>query len=491
MSRIGHGTDFSAIYYLVTVLDVTMVESYLPGLLLIGALVAGMSLVPMSHSDYPPPLQQIRDGDVDPEDVQCNSGLVHAVRANEAHVCVKETTAEKLGWEIFVAEDAPPLTVDMQGANNGFAVEFYKTLPADENTFFSPTSAYVAFSVLYEGAKGDTAAQMQDVFGFDPDDETRRNSVAYAMASINRDDPDATLEMANALWVANRFEPYQSYLDVARGTYLATVETVDFEGDGADKINQWATDKTHGKIKKVIDSQSVGNSTAMVISNAIYFKGTWVTQFPESDTRESDFWTSGTENVTADFMNVFGEFEYVRFDGSQVLKMPYKGDRLSMLVILPDERGGLAGLAETLSAEQIAKWSEGLRHREVFVSVPKFEMRKSYGLNPILMGMGMTDAFNKKLADLTGIAQWDRSPLDIELGYRNLFVDSAVQHTYVNVDEEGTEAAAVTIIASAVADSLEPTPITRFVADHPFLFVIQDDETGMILFMGRVSDPTA
>ena len=474
-----------------------MAASYLPVLLLAAALAAGASFVPLSYSDYPPPLQQIRDDGVDPEDVQCNTGLVHAVRANGAHVCVKETTAERLGWEIFVAEDTQPggaspspSPVDMQTANNGFAVEFYKRLPVGENTFFSPTSMYVAFSALYEGAKGDTAAQMQDVFGLDPNDETRRNSTAHAMASINRDDPDATLEMANALWVANWFEPYQSYLDVARGTYLADVETVDFEGGGADKINQWASDKTHGKIKKVIDSQSVDEFTAMVISNAIYFKGTWVTQFPESDTRESAFWTSDTENVTADFMNVRGEFEYIRSDGSQVLKMPYEGDRLSMLVILPDERSGLVGLAETLSAEQIAEWSEGLRHQEVVVSVPKFEMRKSYGLNPILMGMGMTDAFNKKLANLTGIAQWDRDPIDIALGDFNLFVDSAKQYTYINVDEEGTEAAAVTTIEIGITESLEPTPITTFVADHPFLFVIQDDETGMILFMGSVVDTT-
>ena len=462
-----------------------MAASCLPVLLLVAALAAGASFVTLSYSDYPPPLQQIRDGGVDPEDVQCNAGLVHAVRANGAHVCVKETTAERLGWEIFVTEDtqpggAAPPPVDMQTANNGFAVEFYKKLPVDENAFFSPASMYVAFSALYEGAKGDTAAQMQDVFGLDPNDETRRNSTTYAMASINRDDPDTTLEMANALWVADWFEPYQSYLDVARGPYLADVETIDFAGGEVDKINQWASSKTHGKIEKVIDSQSVDEFTAMVISNAIYFKGTWVIQFPEEATRELDFWTSDTENTQTDFMNVEGSFEYVSSDGAQVLKMPYEGGRLSMLVILPDERGGLADLTETLSAEQISKWSEGLQHSDVSVSMPKFEVRKSYELNPILVSMGMTDAFDTELANLDGIGSAPDGT--------NLYVDSAAQYTYINVDEEGTEAAAVTTIEVGVTSA--PPPIPRFVADHPFLFVIQDDETGMILFMGSVVDPT-
>ncbi len=462
-----------------------MAEDYLPALLLVAALAAGASFVPLSYSDYPPPLQQIRDDGVDPEDVQCNAGLVHAVRANGAHVCVKETTAGRLGWEIFVTEDAQqdgaaPSPVDMQAANNGFAVEFYKRLPVDENAFFSPTSMYVAFSALYEGAKGDTAAQMQGVFGLDPNDETRHSSAAHAMASINRDDPGATLEMANALWVADWFTLSQPYLDAARGTYLADVETVNFVADAADRINQWASDKTHGKVKDVVTRETVDSLTAMIISNAIYFKGTWVNQFPEDATRELDFWTSDTENSKTDFMNVEGSFEYASSDGAHVLKMPYDGDRLSMLVILPDERSGLADLTETLSAEQISKWSEGLQNSSVSVSMPKFEVRKSYALNPILVGMGMTDAFNPELANLGGIGSAPDG--------KNLYVDSAAQHTYINVDEEGTEAAAVTTIEVGVTSAQPPIP--HFAADHPFLFVIQDDETGMILFMGSVVDPT-
>ena len=369
---------------------------------------------------------------------------------------------------------------DTATANNEFAVKFYKNLPVDENVFFSPVSMYVAFSALYEGAGGNTAAQMQDVFGLDPNDKTRHNSTADAMASINRDDSDVILEMANALWIADWFTPSQPYLDVARGTYLATVETVDFVGDDAvNRINQWVSDKTRGKIKEVITPGAVDGSTAMVINNAMYFKGTWVNQFPESETRESDFWTGGTRSVKADFMNVEGSFEHVRSDGAQVLKMPYRGGELSMLVILPDERGGLAELTEALSAEQISKWSANLQRSEVSVSMPKFEMGRSYGLNPILMGMGMTDAFSSKLANLSGIGQ----------GGESLFVAKALHDTHINVDELGTEATAVTTIVIDLTSGPPPS-ILRFEANHPFLFAIQDDETGMILFMGSIADPT-
>ena len=368
---------------------------------------------------------------------------------------------------------------DTATANNEFAVKFYKNLSVDENAFFSPTSMYVAFSALYEGAKGNTAAQMQDVFGLDPNDETRRNSTAYTMASINRDDSDAILEMANALWIADWFALSQPYLDVVRGTYLADIETVNFAADAVDRINEWASDKTRGKIKEVITQDDVGSRTAMVINNAMYFKGTWVNQFPEDATHELDFWTSGAENVKTDFMNVEGSFGYVSSDGAHVLKMPYEGGGLSMLVILPDERGGLAELTGALSAGQISKWSENLQRSDVLVSMPKFEMGKSYGLKSILMGMGMTDAFSEKLANLGGIGQ----------GGGALFVAKALHDTYINVDEKGTEATAVTTIA---VDDSGPSPSTpRFVANHPFLFVIQDDETGMILFMGSVADPTS
>ena len=367
----------------------------------------------------------------------------------------------------------------ISSANNEFAVDFYKQiLDAEEgkNIFYSPASLYVAFSLLYEGAKKNTAQQIEDVFGFESDAFARHNATVHALSSLNRDDDYAILEMANALWIADSFGLHESYLDIARSTYLADSQTVNFsdEDDGVKKINDWATEKTRDKIKKVIGPGDVDGDTAMVLNNAIYFKGTWLAQFPKEDTRESGFYTNPTDSVNADFMNIRGGFNYAHSDGAQILQMPYKGDRLSMLVILPDDPD-MRQFEESLSAQQIQKWTDNLWNQEVIVSIPKFEAKTNYQLNGHLIAMGMPDVFISGVADLSGI------------GPVGLYVTKAIQDAYVKVNEEGTEAAAVTTIIGGI-ESLPPPP-PKFIADHPFLFVIQDDESGMILFMGRISNP--
>ena len=382
--------------------------------------------------------------------------------------------------------ESPEIPQDMADSNNEFAVEFYKQAVAvtedddPENIFFSPTSIMVAFSVLNEGARGNTAAEIAQVFDLEPDMATRHNATAHMVASISREDPHATLDMANAIWLADRFEPYRTYLDVAHETYLADVQTVDFTDadDGVKRINEWAFENTHGKIGEVIKEGSVGGDTAMVVTNAIYFKGTWVMQFPENATKESDFYKSDSESVSADFMNVEeGRFDYVEADGAKVLRMPYEGDRLSMLLILPDDADETSQLESVLSAEQMGKWIASLERQIVTVSVPKFEASTNYNLNELLIPMGVQDVFVLETADLTGI------------GPGQLYVESASHDAYVMVNEQGTEAAAVTALV-APPPTVQPPP-PRFVADHPFLFAIYDEESGMILFMGKIVDPTA
>ena len=370
----------------------------------------------------------------------------------------------------------------ISSANNQFAVDFYKQILDEEsgkNIFYSPASLYVAFSLLYEGAKENTAQQMAHVFGFESDAFARHNATAHALSSLNRDDDYATLEMANALWIADWFAPYESYLDITRSSYLADAQTVDFEDetDSVKRINDWAAEKTRDKIKKVIGPNTVNSDTAMVINNAIYFKGTWLIQFAEEDTKKSAFHTDATDSVNADFMNEENIFGYTHSDGAKVLKMPYKGHRLSMLVILPDDPD-MREFEESLSAQQIQKWADNLSNQKVIVSMPKFETKTNYKLNDHLTAMGMPDAFSPSSADLTGIG--------ISPG-ENLFVSKATQDAYVKVNESGTEAAAVTTILVEIV-SEQPQP-PSFIADHPFLFVIQDDESGMILFMGRISNP--
>ena len=387
-------------------------------------------------------------------------------------------------------QDAPPAPrpspapLSYESSVNAFAFDLYRAFSADEkeagkNLFFSPISVHTAFSVLYEGARGNTAQQLLEVFRFEPDRGARHEAVASATGLLNRGDGHSELSLASALWQAEWFEPYDSYLEAARGAYGATVDTVDFtdKDDAVPKINAWASDNTHGKIKDAISQNDVSGNTAMVMINAIYFKGTWTTTFPDGSTRASTFTREDGSPVLADFMEVTAWFAYATYDGYQVLRMPYEGDRLSMLVVLPDEADGLGRLAEGLSATALDGWITGMEHREVRVVMPKFEARTDYDLKSTLMSMGVTDAFGGS-ADLTGIAE--------EGGKGGLYVDKAFHSAYVAVDEKGTEAAATTAFAVAIE---EPPPTPTFVADRPFLFVIHDSETGAMLFVGRLADP--
>ena len=413
---------------------------------------------------------------------------------------ISAATAVAVAVSLLYASDAPnqPQTAavadpaaslatpkEIATANNDLAVEFYKIVSEEDgNIFFSPTSVYTAFSMLYEGARENTAAELQHAFWFEPEADMRAEKVAELMASLNRDDGYSTLRLANSVWLANWFEPYDSYEDLIRGTYLADIESVDFADpdDAVPKINAWASNKTNEKITKVISYGPNMDMIAAVLANAIYFKGTWVTEFPKEDTAERDFWTGADESVAADFMYVKGIFNYASQDGVQVLKLPYKGDRLSMILILPAERYGIEELESAISTEMLQELQNNTSPTEVKVRMPKFEMSTNYNLIPALKAMGIQDAFNPKKADFSGMADLTKIP-------ENLYVDKATQDAFVNVNEEGTEAAAVTTIVVTLADDTPP-PIPYFLADHPFIFIIQDDESETILFMGRVSDPS-
>ena len=420
----------------------------------------------------------------------CNDDRVLMASPSGKPACVFPESLEALldrGFVLIVTKEqgiTSPETVQ-SGAipqeivltSNAFAFDFYRQVSgADENVFFSPVSMHAAFSMLYEGADGNTAVQLRNAFGIEKDDPARHEAVSGMMGSLNRHDPHATLEVANSLWLADWFEPHEPYVDTIRNAYQAGVETVDFtdkSDDGAvGRINAWAGEKTHGKIPKVLDPQDTPSDTASAILNAVYFKGSWETQFPEDRTRESGFWT-GNETVEAEFMNIKAEFEYAHADGVQVLRMPYKGDRLSMLVILPDERDGLGSLEEKLTPESVNEWRRTASSEEVSVSIPKFDVKTHYDLIEILKRLDVTDVFDPRLSDLSGMADGD------------LYVSKALHDAYVKINEEGTEAAAVTTGLDQDFISLY-----FFVADYPFLFLIQDDESGTILFLGKISDPS-
>ena len=357
-------------------------------------------------------------------------------------------------------------------ASNDFAINLYRQLPDDgKNVFFSPISIYMAMSMLYEAASLDAGEQIRNVFGFDPDLNSRYNDTAHTLSSLNREDPHATLAMANALWTITENPIPVEYANTIRDVYLATAEEIS-TSDGHKRINRWASENTNGKINEVVGL--LDPLTAAVLTNAIYFKGTWATQFDPEDTQPHDFDT-GNVTVSADMMSVSGQFDYVYTDKEQVLRMPYDGDRMSMLVVLPHGTDGIDSLEERLSADMITEWQEKLHNEEVLVDFPKFETRTEYKLKKPLMRLGIADIFSKGSLPVISDQAWV----------------SVIKHDgYVNVNEEGTEAAAVTTII-ILDEGSSPAPPPRFVADHAFIYFIIDNESGAILFMGKVIDPTA
>lgn len=391
---------------------------------------------------------------------------------------VGNATAGSVANGTSAALAIPP---EVAAANNGFALDFYRQVSDHGgNIFFSPTSIYTAFSMVYEAAGNDTAAQMQEAFGFEPDENLRHNHTAALASSLNRPDPNATLTLANSLWLADWFEPYDSYLNVIGDVYAADLASVNFtDPETVGAINAWAAEKTQDKIPRVIGPSDVHKQTSSVLMNAIYFKGSWKYQFDPEYTSEMDFWT-GSENVTAHYMTTQDDFEYAVHDGAQLLRLPYEGDRLSMLVVLPLEKDGLDYMLGNVTAGQVDIWAGEMYQRDVIVYMPKFEVRTHYELVPPLRYMGVTDLFGPLTSDLSGMVELEPP--------QTLWVDKALHDAYVKVNEEGTEAAAVTIITT-VNESIPPPPEV-FMADHPFLFLIQDDESGTILFVGRVSDPS-
>jgi len=441
------------------------------------------------------PKHQLESG-IAPEDIICRDNRVLVLRTNGNTVCVKETTSEKLGWKIIkqgssvieikskLNQDLTPIDLldsdNIIDANNQFAIDFYSKISSesDENIFFSPWSISTAFAIAFEGAKGNTADEIRQVFGFPSDYEKRTSQFKSAINNLNSDDSKYQLSVANALWLAEKFEPFAEYVETATNFYDSEVSTVDFiSNDGVDQINAWVEDKTQEKIKDILKPGSTDEDTRLAITNAIYFKGSWVTQFNENNTRSDTFWNGETTSeIPLMHLEPTTLFNYTQTDQLQILKMPYDGDKLSMLVLLPNENDGLDTLEESLSIENLNLWREQLTTQQVEVFMPKFNLETTYDLKTSLSKMGMPTPFSEGIANFGGIA-----PV-------SLYISQAVHKAFVDVNEEGTEAAAATVIVITEESYKPPPPVFR--ADHPFVFLIQDDSTGNILFIGRMINPS-
>jgi serpin B len=373
---------------------------------------------------------------------------------------------------------------DVVAGNTGFAVDLYGKLRTGEgNIFFSPYSISTALAMTYGGARGETAKQMAQTLRFSlPTDDLHPAFAAMEadLNSIQMEGP-VQLSIANSLWPQSGFAFRPDYLALCQKYYGASIQSVDYRGHAeaaCKKINDWVDATTNHKIVESLKSGTV-DGARLVLVDAVYFWGNWVSPFKTNLTEDEPFHKLPGVTITAPTMRQTHEFGYAEFPDLQVLELPYPGD-VSMVVLLPRTMDGIGKLEAQLTAQNLTSWTTNLASRTVDVHLPKFETTFDILLADTLASMGMPDAFTFGQADFSGMD-----------GQRDLFISQVIHKAHVKVDEEGTEADAATVIEvanGAVPMHLSPIPVFR--ADHPFLFLIRDNRTGSILFLGRIMKPT-
>ena len=375
--------------------------------------------------------------------------------------------------------------------NNRFAMELYAKLRGREgNLFFSPYSISTALAMTYAGARGQTERQMAEVLHFPvisgvSTGPVRQHVLHCAFGEIIKDlnargeKGGYELTVANALWGQKGYGFLGRFLELVKTNYGGGLNEVDFvqaTEAARQAINAWVEKETNNKIKDLIGKGVLNSMTRLVLTNAIYFKGNWARQFEEDKTKDAPFPLINSQKVDVPMMNQTAEFKYMETGSFQTLELPYVDDELSMIIFLPKEVDGIGGFEEMLTAENLSGWLPELRKREVIVSIPKFKQTSQFGLADVLASMGMADAFSPAKADFSGMT-----------GGRELFISAVIHKAYVHVNEEGTEAAAATGVAMKLT-SVAPRAVV-FRADHPFLFLIRDNCSGSILFIGRMMNP--
>jgi serpin B len=377
--------------------------------------------------------------------------------------------------------------------NSAFAFALYRFLAeqqGDGNLFYSPYSISLALAMTYAGARGETEEQMADALHFTlPQDDLHPafNALDQELAQRGEgaegkdqaDNPEGfRLNIANTIWGQKDYQFLDAFLDTLATNYGAGLRVLDFAGAPEASrvtINDWVSEETEGKIENLIPQGAIDPLTRLVLTNAIYFNAAWANPFQEEATQDGTFNLLDGSEVTVPMMRQTESFGYAKGEHYQAVELPYDGHELSMVILLP-ELGAFEAFEDSLDAEQVQATVETLEREQVALTMPKFEFDSDFSLKNTLAAMGMPAAFSGG-ADFSGMT-----------GGKDLFISDVLHKAFVSVDEEGTEAAAATAVVmklSAVAE--EPVPVT---VDHPFMFLIRDIETGAILFVGRVADPS-
>ncbi len=371
-------------------------------------------------------------------------------------------------------------------ANNQFAFDCYAKLKPNTNIFFSPYSISTAVAMTYVGARGNTKKQISQTLHFPTNQDELDTSFYYLINQINQASKhkNISIHTANSIWAQKDYPLRAEFTEALKKYYQTQVKKVDFKTAYKrvrKQINAWVARQTNQKIKELVNKRVLNTLTRLVLINAIYFKANWANPFDPKDTKNAPFWIAKNKKVTVPMMNKKQFSGYMETKELQILQLPYQGagkykhkNRLSMIVLLPRKRNGLAKLEKMLTASKLETLFKQLDWQKVQVSIPKFKINSKFNLSETLQKLGMTDAFNNK-ADFSGID-----------GSKTLSLDLVIHQAFVEVNEKGTEAAAATAIFMTRGLALK---VPEFRADHPFIFLIRHNDSGNILFMGRVVNP--
>lgn len=343
-----------------------------------------------------------------------------------------------------------------------------------ENFCISPYSISQALSMTLNGAAGNTASEMISALGFEDYTQSEINAYQQKMnQALQSLDPQTNIAIANSIWIRDDYSVRKEFVDTNTYYYEAEVQNLPFNAAALKAINDWCDVKTKGRIDKILDN--IASDDIMFLLNALYFKGSWVQKFDKAKTAESPFYLAGGNQTEVNMMYQKAEFPYYEDDVVQVVELPFGNEAFSMVLVLPRQGVDLDELIATLNAANWDNWLQQLNKTEIHLKLPRFKLEYEKELIPTMSALGMQSAFDSQRADFSLIN-----------AAQNLYIGLLKQKTFVKVDEEGAEAAAVTVVGMKLTAAM---PEIQMTLDRPFLFMIKEKSTSCVLFMGRIGHP--
>ncbi len=373
-------------------------------------------------------------------------------------------------------------SIELIGSDNLFGLELFQTILENDdskNVMISPLSVALALGMTYNGAETTTEEAMKETLKLGGlTDEEINASYKSIIDQLVKLDPKVILNIANSIWYKLGYLVEADFIRVNRDYYYAEVNELDFaRTDAVDIINGWIDTKTNGLIQDMLDQ--IPTDAVMYLINAIYFKGIWQYEFKKSDTHDADFYPAPGETIEVSMMQIEQDLDYYSHETFSAIELPYGDGEFSMVVMLPGEDKTTDDIVELMDSENWQEWMEGFHTTGIKLKLPRFKFGFKKLLNNDLTDMGMGIAFTRGLADFSGI-----NPQKL------LYISRVIHQTFIDVNEEGTEAAAATIVEMKENSSAGGGSPISFIVDRPFIFVVRENSSGALLFMGKVSDPS-